>query len=118
MTQQRNKRRGPIIDLLLIGLIIALTSIILVIILSKDDFKFQKTSASDSNLTTESSAFPGIRIVTDVSNDKRTPFAINYPQTENEAFNDNVSQYITFSKEEYLQSMKKAKIKRQPANSI
>lgn len=111
MTQQRSKRRGPIIDILLIGLIIALTSIILVIILSKDDFKFQKTSASDSNLTTESSAFPGIRIVTDVSNDKRTPFAINYPQTENEAFNDDVSQYITFSKEEYLQSMQKGQDK-------
>ena len=109
MTQQRNKRRGPIIDLLLIGLIIALTSIILVIILAKDDFKFQKTSASGSNLTTESSAFPGIRITTDVSNDNRTPFAINYPQTENEAFNDEVSQYITSSKENYLQSMQKNK---------
>ncbi|KOS66440.1 1,4-beta-xylanase [Lysinibacillus contaminans] len=111
MTQQRNKRRGPIIDLLLIGLIISLTSIILFIILSKDDFKFQKTSADDSNLSTESSAFPGIRIVTDVSNDKRTPFAINYPQTENETFNDEMSQYITSSKENYLNSMKKIKDK-------
>lgn len=40
--QERRKRRGPMIDFLLIGLIITLTSIILVIILSKDDFKFQK----------------------------------------------------------------------------
>ncbi|MFJ7737212.1 polysaccharide deacetylase family protein [Lysinibacillus sp. NPDC097287] len=109
MTQQRKKRRGPIIDLLLIGLIISLTSIILVIILSNDDFKFQKTSASDSKLSTESSAFPGISIVTDVSNDKRTPYAINYPQTESKTFNEEVSQYIKSSKEHYLKSMKKNK---------
>lgn len=109
MTQQRKKRRGPIIDLLLIGLIIALTSIILVIILSNDDFKFQKTSANDSNLSTESSAFPGIRIVTDVSNDKRTPFAINYPQTESKSFNEEVSQYVQSAKEHYLKSMKEHK---------
>ncbi|MFJ7952572.1 polysaccharide deacetylase family protein [Lysinibacillus sp. NPDC096418] len=109
MTQQRKKRRGPIIDLLLIGLIIALTSIILVIILSNDDFKFQKTSANDSNLSTESSAFPGIRIVTDVSNDKRTPFAINYPQTESKSFNEEVTQYVQSSKEHYLKSMKEHK---------
>ena len=37
------------IDFLLIGLIITLTTIILVIILSKDDFKFQKISASRDN---------------------------------------------------------------------
>lgn len=111
MTQQRQKRRGPIIDLLLIGLIIFLTSIILVIILSNDDFKFQITNASDSKLSTESSAFPGIRIVTDVSNDKKAPYAINYPQTESKAFNDELDRYITSSKEHYLKSMKKIKDK-------
>lgn len=113
MKQARKKHRGPLIDFLLIGLIITLTSIILVIILSKDDFKFQKISASnkqsstslDSNLSTESTAFPGIRIVTDVSNDKRTPYAIHYPQTENEVFNEKVLQYINSSKENYLLAM-------------
>ncbi|MBG9456980.1 1,4-beta-xylanase [Lysinibacillus sphaericus] len=118
---ERRKKRGPMIDFLLIGLIISLTTIILVIILSKDDFKFQKISASKetetetdsitSNLSTESSAFPGIRIVTDVSNDKRTPFAIHYPETDNKAFNDAVLKYITDSKENYLSSMKKNKDK-------
>ncbi|MFJ7731365.1 polysaccharide deacetylase family protein [Lysinibacillus sp. NPDC097231] len=113
------RKRGPMIDFLLIGLILTLTTIILVIILSKDDFKFQKISASketnsdsiSSNLSTESSAFPGIRIVTDVSNDTLTPFAIHYPQTDNEAFNNAVLQYITDSKENYLTSMKKNKDK-------
>lgn len=115
---ERRRRRGPMIDFLLIGLIITLTTIILVIILSKDDFKFQKISASKetesvpSNLSTESSAFPGIRIVTDVSNDKQTPFAIHYPQTDNKAFNEAVLQYISDSKETYLSSMKKIKTKR------
>ncbi|KOY84085.1 polysaccharide deacetylase family protein [Lysinibacillus macroides] len=117
--QERRRRRGPIIDFLLLGLIVTLTTIILVIILSKDEFKFQKISASketdtesvNSNLSTESSAFPGIRIVTDVSNDQRTPFAIHYPQTDNEAFNDAVLQYISDSKENYLASMKKNKDK-------
>ncbi|QGG49799.1 polysaccharide deacetylase family protein [Lysinibacillus pakistanensis] len=114
---ERRRRRGPMIDFLLIGLIITLTTIILVIILSKDDFKFQKISASKetesvpSNLSTESSAFPGIRIVTDVSNDKQTPFAIHYPQTDNKAFNEAVLQYISDSKETYLSSMKKNKNK-------
>ncbi|WP_341301451.1 polysaccharide deacetylase family protein [Lysinibacillus sp. FSL H8-0500] len=117
--QERRRRRGPIIDFLLLGLIVTLTTIILVIILSKDEFKFQKINASketdtesvNSNLSTESSAFPGIRIVTDVSNDHRTPFAIHYPQTDNDAFNDAVLQYISDSKENYLASMKKNKDK-------
>ncbi|MEK5230543.1 polysaccharide deacetylase family protein [Lysinibacillus sp. FSL K6-0232] len=117
--QERRRRRGPIIDFLLLGLIVSLTTVILVIILSKDEFKFQKINASEeadtesvnSNLSTEGSAFPGIRIVTDVSNDKRTPFAIHYPQTDNDAFNDVVLQYISDSKENYLASMKKNKDK-------
>ena len=106
------------IDFLLIGLIVTLISIILVIILSKDDFKFQKISASKdtnseatSNLSTENSAFPGIQIVSDVSNDKRTPFAVHYPQTESKVFNDAVLQYIVDAKENYFSSMKKNKNK-------
>lgn len=122
--QERRKRRGPIIDFLLLSLIVTLTTVILFIILSKDEFKFQKISASkesetesvNSHLSTESSAFPGIRIVTDVSNDKRTPFAIHYPQTDNEVLNDAVLQYISDSKENYLTSMKKIKIKKQWVN--
>ncbi|WP_409367752.1 polysaccharide deacetylase family protein [Lysinibacillus sp. 38-6] len=118
MLQVRRKRRGPLIDFLLIGLIVTLISIILVIILSKDDFKFQKISASKdtagettSKLSTENSAFPGIRIVSDVSKDKRTPFALHYPQTENKVFNDAVLQYITDAKENYLLAMAKNKNK-------
>ncbi|MEK5330182.1 MULTISPECIES: polysaccharide deacetylase family protein [unclassified Lysinibacillus] len=116
MIEERRKRRRPIIDLLLIGLIVTLISIILVIILSKDEFKFQKISASkdtnsESNLSTENSAFPGIRIVSDVSNDKRSPFAVHYPQTENKVFNETVLQYITDAKDNYLSSMKNNKNK-------
>ncbi|MGE7842502.1 polysaccharide deacetylase family protein [Lysinibacillus sp. NPDC093712] len=116
MIEERRKRRRPIIDLLLIGLIVTLISIILVIILSKDEFKFQKISASkdtnsESNLSTENSAFPGIRIVSDVSNDKRSPFAVHYPQTENKVFNETVLQFITDAKDNYLSSMKNNKNK-------
>ncbi|TKI63129.1 DUF3298 domain-containing protein [Lysinibacillus varians] len=117
--QERRKKRGPMIDFLLIGLIVTLISIILVIVLSKDHFKFQKISASKdtnseatSNLSTENSAFPGIRIASDVSKDKRAPFAVHYPQTESEIFNDAVLQYITEAKEDYLLSMKKNKDKK------
>lgn len=119
MIQERRKKRGPMIDFLLIGLIVTLISIILVIVLSKDHFKFQKISASKdtnseatSNLSTENSAFPGIRITSDVSKDKRTPFAVHYPQTESEVFNDVVLQYITKAKEDYPLSMKKNKDKK------
>ncbi|MFJ5766182.1 polysaccharide deacetylase family protein [Lysinibacillus sp. NPDC093210] len=116
MIEERRKRRRPIIDLLLIGLIVTLISIILVIILSKDEFKFQKISASkdtnsESKLSTENSAFPGIRIVSDVSNDKRSPFAVHYPQTDNKVFNETVLQYITEAKDTYLSSMKNNKNK-------
>ena len=38
-------------------------------------------------------------------------FAIHYPETDNEAFNDAVLQYIKDSKENYLASMKKNKDK-------
>ncbi|CAM5601908.1 1,4-beta-xylanase OS=Lysinibacillus sphaericus OX=1421 GN=LS41612_20760 PE=4 SV=1 [Lysinibacillus sphaericus] len=119
MIQERRKKHGPMIDFLLIGLIVTLISIILVIVLSKGNFKFQKISASKdtnseatSNVSTENSAFPGIRITSDVSKDKRTPFAVHYPQTESEVFNDVVLQYITKAKEDYLLSMKKNKDKK------
>ncbi|MEG0259148.1 MAG: polysaccharide deacetylase family protein [Lysinibacillus sp.] len=109
MTQVRRKRR-PLIDLVLIGIIVSLTTVILFIVLSKDTFKFQKTNAeSTKNISTESSTFPGIRIVTDVANDKQTPLAIHYPQTESSAFNEEVLQYINTSKENYLNTMKKKK---------
>ncbi|CAM5600798.1 1,4-beta-xylanase OS=Lysinibacillus sphaericus OX=1421 GN=LS41612_20760 PE=4 SV=1 [Lysinibacillus sphaericus] len=118
MIQERRKKRSPMIDFLLIGLIVTLISIIPVMLLS-NDFKFQKTSAyKDTNseatnkINNENAAFPGIGFTSDVSKDKRTPFAVHYPQTESEVFNDVVLQYITKAKEDYLLSMKKNKDKK------
>ena len=110
MEKRQRKKRGPWIDLLLISTIIALTAIIIFFVITTDDFKFQKTNASEpeqsSEITEADSAFPGVRIATDISNDKNIPFAIQYPITEFEPFNEVVHTYIESSKERYINTMR------------
>lgn len=110
MKNRQRKKRGPWIDLLLISTIIALTAIIVLFVITTDDFKFQKTNASEpeqsSEITKADSAFPGIRIATDVSNDKNMPYAIQYPITEFEPFNEAIHTYIESSKERYINTMR------------
>lgn len=76
-----------------------------------DDFPLWDNEADaadspiDSSITEEASAFPGIRIVSDMSNDPTLPFAIQYPQTNDEQFNNMIEEYITSSKKKYIQAM-------------
>ncbi len=114
MKNERRNRRGPWIDLFLIGSIILLASAIVLFSIGGKDFKFQKTSASNhtdedrqsSEITETKSSFPGITIVTDTSNDDRMPYAIQYPQTKYDTFNKTLVQYITDSKERYTNAMR------------
>ena len=108
---QPRKKRGPWIDITLIGSILILGIIILFLTVLNDDFKFQKTDASEasyleSEIIEEASAYPGIKIATDISNDPSIPFAIQYPLSESDAFNNAMTTYITSSKDHYINTMR------------
>lgn len=111
MTNPYRKRRGPWIDLTLISSIILLGAITIYLTVLSDNPLFpssEETSAKEHESTTseEPSIFPGVKIVTDISNDKNMPFAIQYPLTEYEAFNQAVNTYIEESKEYYISMMR------------
>ena len=118
------KKRGPWIDLVLITSILALIGVIVFFTVTNDDFPLRDKEATaanssiDSSITEEDSAFPGIRIISDMSNDPELPFAIQYPQTNDEAFNSMIKEYITSSKKNYIDEMRlKKKAKKDKALS-
>jgi len=104
------KRRGIWIDLLLISTIALLGSAIVYLTVLNDEpiFQTEEQSAKDtpSNISEEKSSFPGVRIVTDISNDEQMPFAIQYPLTEHETFNNTVLSYINEAKDYYISMMR------------
>ena len=107
----RFKKRGPWIDLLLIASILALVGVIVFFTVIKDEFLLRDNEANaaysiDSSITEEDSAFPGIRIISDISNDPKLPFALQYPQTNDEFFNNMIEEYITSSKKNYINAMR------------
>lgn len=114
MKNERRKRRGPWIDLILIGAIIALTSAVVFFTIINPESKFQQAGDNDKNssdtinneVTESQSSFPGIRIVTDTSNDQKMPYAIQYPQADSDIFNKTVLDFITESKENYIAAMR------------
>lgn len=109
MTNPYRKQRGPWIDLFLIGSIIFLGAIIVYLTVLSDEPIFpirDEISAKEQTITEETSAFPGVKIVTDISEDKKMPYSIQYPQTEYEAFNKAVTTYIEQSKQYYISMMR------------
>lgn len=111
MKTPHRKRRGLWIDLLLIATILSLGSLIifLTVINDKPIFPNEQESSADatsSNISEEQSTFPGVRIVTDISNDEKMPFAIQYPLTDYDAFNEAVLTYINDSKDYYISMMR------------
>lgn len=90
-----------------------LTTIIIFLVLSANQFNFQKTQAKQNTpaktntITENDSTYPSIRIITDVSDDPNTPFSLNYPQADNDIFNETILTYINDSKKEYLAKLKK-----------
>lgn len=76
--------------------------------------KNEASSNSDKSNSMESPAtlidkidsnYPGIKIITETSNDSFAPLAIQYPESAYTEFNEAVSTYITKSKNEYIQTM-------------
>lgn len=109
MTNPYRKRRGPWIDILLIGAIGFLGAIIISLTFLNDNplsLSSDKTSAKEHTITEEASEFPGIKIVTDRSDDKKVPFTVQYPLTEYEAFNKAITTYIEESKQYYISMMR------------
>lgn len=108
MANPYRKRRGPWIDLFLIGSIVFLGAIIVYLTVLSDEPIFpirDETSAEEHTITEEASKFPGV-IVTDISDDKKMPYAIQYPLTEYEAFNKAITTYIEQSKQYYINMMR------------
>lgn len=112
MTNPYRKRRGPWIDLILLSSIGILGAIIVYLtgmtdnpILSSANDELVEEEPT-SNIMEEQSTFPGVRIVTDISNDEEMPYAIQYPLTDYENFNEIIKTYIEDSKEYYINMMR------------
>ncbi|MDN4607261.1 polysaccharide deacetylase family protein [Sporosarcina highlanderae] len=114
MKKPRHKTRSIWIDIIFSSTIILLTVAAILLILSPN--KNYTASAPNvqekehnvsSSIETEviDSNYPGIKIVTKTSNDKKAPFAIQYPQSANSSFNEKVIDYITAVQEEYMETM-------------
>lgn len=105
---KKNHRRFPLFDVLLTTLTLLLigSSAYLLFYLNSDtSASLKKTTKIDdvpSTIDETESNFAGIKIITEISNDTDTPFAIQYPQSNHLAFNDKVKKYIKSLKYDYL----------------
>lgn len=113
MTRTHRKRRSTWIDITFSIAIIALTMAAIYLI-SLNNGKAvaspSKTQTADPTpvvIDTIDSSYPGIKIITETSNDTYSPFAIQYPQSLHSAFNDAISGYISYTKKNYLTAMEK-----------
>ncbi len=113
MTRTLRKRRSTWIDITFSFAIITLTVAAIYLI----SLNSEKVTASPSNkqaadptpvvIDTIDSSYPGIKIITETSNDTYSPFAIQYPQSSHSPFNDAISGYISHTKQSYLTAMEK-----------
>lgn len=115
MNKSRNKQRKPWIDAAFISMI-ALLSISL-IFLSHSTKSNAKQTTTDNRKppeiskeeSTKESAFPGILIKSEVSNDEYSPYSIQYPQSKVESFNAQIKKYIDEQLGTYLIAMQENK---------
>ena len=109
MKKTHRKRRSIWIDITFSLAIITLTvaAIYLVSLTTKNeaapssDVK-SSTAPSPVVVDTIDSNYPGIKIITETSNDPSSPFAIQYPQSIHSDFNEEISTYIKKAKKNYL----------------
>ncbi|BAQ11703.1 peptidoglycan N-acetylglucosamine deacetylase a [Bacillus sp. OxB-1] len=71
--------------------------------------KKERQSAAPTIVESIDSNYPGIKIITETSNDRFAPYAIQYPQSLHTDFNEEVSTYINTAKDNYLVLMKENK---------
>ena len=116
MTRTHRKRRSIWIDVTFSIAIITLTiaAIYLISLSTKDGIAAQPDKNANAVPTpvivdTIDSNYPGIKIITETSNDTYAPFAIQYPQSLHSEFNEVISAYIASAKQSYLTTMQKNK---------
>lgn len=105
---KRRKGKLPIFDILLTSLtIILVLASVYSLYLYKNNSTAAHINANDpdeieSTIDEVDTNFPGIKIVTEISNDMNIPFAIQYPQSNYTPFNDKVKKSIKGLKHEHL----------------
>ena len=110
--QPRKRRRKPIIDFVLIAVLASLTAAVVLFVLADTEKNTATEKKEKANhISTESSAFEGISITTDASNNPNIPYALHYPKTEDDAFNKEVRNYVSTAKKAYLKELSDACIK-------
>ena len=116
MKKTHRKRRSSWIDVAFSIAIIALTvsAIYLISLTTKNEVaalpdKKQTATPTPVVIDTIDSHYPGIKIITETSNDVFMPFAIQYPQSLHSPFNEAISKYITTAKQSYLATMEENK---------
>lgn len=111
MKFKKRKRRSLWIDMAFSAAIISMTAIALLLIFNTSD---SSTSASPNKkdepkklefvVNSTDSSFPGVKIVTETTNDPNQPYAIQYPQSEYPEFNEQILQYIDQWKKQYVET--------------
>lgn len=99
-------KRASIIILFLLGMIILLT---LLYMNDKDsnpnnNMKNDST-AVEEHTSTEQSNYRGIHIVTDIHDEALYKLAIHYPEFDNTSLNEAIREYITVSKQQFLEEV-------------
>ncbi|MBK3495505.1 polysaccharide deacetylase family protein [Viridibacillus sp. YIM B01967] len=112
MTTSRPKKRGLWIDTILISSILILSAILLFLFISSKTDKDSSVAngvalAAEPELKTKASEYSGITIATIISEDPRMPYSIQYPQTDNKAFNKVIKDAVYKTRDTYLEEMEK-----------
>ncbi|WP_246231508.1 polysaccharide deacetylase family protein [Sporosarcina jiandibaonis] len=112
MRKTHNKRRSVWIDLVfstVILSIIILTGIIILFTSTKNEATSPLENTSNAvgtkfPILTDmiDSKYPGIKIITMISNDPDAPFALQFPESIHDSFNTKVQDYIKNIKDRYL----------------
>lgn len=115
MKQNGHSKRRPWIEFTLIGAIITLAVGILLFISMSENLEFQKTTASATDHSKVStsitdSEFPDIRIVTEKNTGTNMTYNISYPKTIFDNVNQEITQYITTSKDIYKSELKSSEV--------
>ena len=111
MRKTHKKRRPVWIDLIFSTIIFSVILVgIIVIFTSKKNEATSPPKNTNTDVDIEfpiltdtiDSNYPGIKIITKISNDPHAPFALQFPQSIHDSFNTKVKNYITNIKDRYL----------------
>lgn len=112
MTNNDLKKKSFWVNLLLIGIVLILTALTVILITTQDRNAYPKESdskhialAAPSNIVNKKTKYDGIYMIIEKSADKRNPYTIQYPKTEDKVFNDSVADAVHKIRNQYLKKM-------------